>query len=296
MSGILVLVLVGICGAAAWFQHRVSLQTAREVWSGLYPRKPLPVRRLPISLYRAARRAQMVGVSGRRRLPEVIEVRAHPDDLAPIASNLDWVAGDIKTVLLQQAKSSNWDVPAGFAVKVIADPARPVGVPRGLPRSERKVKSPDPEGNACLSQARRNASTTTRPCPPTRGAGWAEALTADLNEKATEPAGILEVQVGDRPVELVAVTAAGITIGRSHEADIQVDASGASRRHAQVTLNGITLVVADRGSLNGTRLEGDRLDRPICAGRIAVLEVGGMAITIKVKTGLFRPRHQQIEG
>lgn len=296
MSEILVLVLVAIGGVTAWCHRRVWLDTGRDVWAGLYPRKALPVRRLPTLLYRTAERTHLVGVSGRRRLPEVIEVRAHPDDLAPIASAIDWFAGDITAVLMERAKASGWDVPADFVVKVIGDAARPVGVPRGFALFNAKVRPGTPEGTTCSTDGRRSIRFTTRPCPPTRGPGWAEARTQIISGPATESAGLLEVQVGERAAELIAVTAAGITIGRSHDADIQVDASGASRRHARLTLNDTGLVVADLGSLNGTRLEGTKLTRATTAGKAALLDVGGTAVTIKVQERPLPPPQGQVGG
>lgn len=51
------------------------------------------------------------------------------------------------------------------------------------------------------------------------------------------------------------------TIGRSTDANIFLDDVTVSRRHASVVSEGYSLSVADEGSLNGTYVNGERVDR-----------------------------------
>ncbi|MDH3730964.1 MAG: FHA domain-containing protein [Acidimicrobiia bacterium] len=51
------------------------------------------------------------------------------------------------------------------------------------------------------------------------------------------------------------------TIGRSTEANIFLDDVTVSRQHASVIADGGSLVVEDDGSLNGTYVNGERVDR-----------------------------------
>ncbi|MCY7302745.1 MAG: DUF3662 domain-containing protein [Thermoleophilia bacterium] len=53
----------------------------------------------------------------------------------------------------------------------------------------------------------------------------------------------------------------GAVIGRSRECDLRVADGNASRRHAEVTQDGASWVVADLGSTNGTELNGRRITR-----------------------------------
>ncbi|MEZ3160907.1 FHA domain-containing protein [Microbacterium sp. BWT-B31] len=51
------------------------------------------------------------------------------------------------------------------------------------------------------------------------------------------------------------------TIGRHPEADIFFDDVTVSRRHSEVTRSGTTFEIVDQRSLNGTYLNGERVDR-----------------------------------
>ncbi|MEV4667762.1 FHA domain-containing protein [Microbacterium sp. LWO12-1.2] len=51
------------------------------------------------------------------------------------------------------------------------------------------------------------------------------------------------------------------TVGRHPEADIFFDDVTVSRRHAEVTRNGSTFEIIDQRSLNGTYVNGERVDR-----------------------------------
>ncbi|MGV2984114.1 FHA domain-containing protein [Microbacterium sp. AGC85] len=51
------------------------------------------------------------------------------------------------------------------------------------------------------------------------------------------------------------------TIGRHPEADIFFDDVTVSRRHAEITRNGHTFEITDQRSLNGTYVNGERVDR-----------------------------------
>ena len=51
------------------------------------------------------------------------------------------------------------------------------------------------------------------------------------------------------------------TVGRHPEADIFVDDVTVSRRHAEITRTGSTFEIIDQRSLNGTYVNGERVDR-----------------------------------
>jgi len=55
------------------------------------------------------------------------------------------------------------------------------------------------------------------------------------------------------------------TIGRHPEADIFFDDVTVSRRHAEITRNGKTFEIVDQRSLNGTYVNGERVDRSVLA-------------------------------
>ena len=53
------------------------------------------------------------------------------------------------------------------------------------------------------------------------------------------------------------------TVGRHPEADIFFDDVTVSRRHAEITRDGVTFELVDQRSLNGTYVNGERVDRAI---------------------------------
>lgn len=57
------------------------------------------------------------------------------------------------------------------------------------------------------------------------------------------------------------ITSGSVVIGRSRECDLRVADGNASRRHAEVVQEGVTYVVVDLGSTNGTELNGRRITR-----------------------------------
>jgi FHA domain/Protein of unknown function (DUF3662) len=58
------------------------------------------------------------------------------------------------------------------------------------------------------------------------------------------------------------VPANGALIGRSREADIVLDDSNVSRRHAEISPSGQSWLIQDLGSTNGVRVNGRQVDGP----------------------------------
>lgn len=56
------------------------------------------------------------------------------------------------------------------------------------------------------------------------------------------------------------------SVGRHPEADIFFDDVTVSRRHAEITRSGTVFEIADQRSLNGTYLNGERVDRGVLTG------------------------------
>jgi len=71
----------------------------------------------------------------------------------------------------------------------------------------------------------------------------------------------LVVVSGDVPGRSVPIDRDVLVIGRSREADVQLDVFGVSRKHARITRGaGGTLNLVDLGAKNGTWLNGERVD------------------------------------
>ncbi len=92
-----------------------------------------------------------------------------------------------------------------------------------------------------------------------------------------------------------------VTIGRSGEVDIHVDDVAISRRHATVHM-GTLLRVEDLGSVNGTRLNGQKLTphTPTVFAPGDLIDMGATVILVQPRTSSLRPRriwtHDYFEG
>ena len=71
-----------------------------------------------------------------------------------------------------------------------------------------------------------------------------------------------------------------LIVGRSPEADIRVEARGASRLHARVIVSNGEVQISDLNSHNGTLVNGDRLagSRALCSGDVVM--VGDTILTL----------------
>jgi len=69
------------------------------------------------------------------------------------------------------------------------------------------------------------------------------------------------------------------TVGRHPDADIFLDDVTVSRRHAEFLRSGLNFEVKDLGSLNGTYLDGNRIDGTIHLADGAEVQVGKFRLT-----------------
>lgn len=71
----------------------------------------------------------------------------------------------------------------------------------------------------------------------------------------------LVIVAGDGTGRRVAIDRDTLVIGRSRDADVQLDVEGVSRKHARITRGaGHALSLVDLGAKNGTFLNGERVD------------------------------------
>jgi pSer/pThr/pTyr-binding forkhead associated (FHA) protein len=87
---------------------------------------------------------------------------------------------------------------------------------------------------------------------------------------------VVTLTIGDR---VVPVTSARVVVGRSREADVQVEDSNVSRRHCEVAQeNAASWSVTDLGSTNGTELNGQRITGTTALADGDRITVGGTTI------------------
>lgn len=94
----------------------------------------------------------------------------------------------------------------------------------------------------------------------------------------------LDVEVSGQPPRRVPLERESLVIGRSRDADLQLDVEGVSRKHARISRSGDRgYSLVDLGAKNGTWLNGERID-------IAVLhhgdrvQIGAAELTLSFET------------
>ncbi len=118
----------------------------------------------------------------------------------------------------------------------------------------------------------------------------APAATAVAGAAPAPPAATLALVVKDGPLAGRRFDVAGeLSIGREG-ADITIDDGEVSRRHARVRAVGDGLEVVDEGSVNGTYVNGARVDGRALAARGDVVRVGRTSLGVEVATS---PRDAQ---
>jgi two-component system, NtrC family, response regulator AtoC len=100
---------------------------------------------------------------------------------------------------------------------------------------------------------------------------------------------VVHVEGEDRSSRVVdLVDGADVTFGRSRGSTIMVDREAISRLHARVRRHGATIEVEDCGSRNGTRVNGDRIERPRRLQSGDEIAIGPISAVVTVMSGLRR--------
>ncbi len=84
---------------------------------------------------------------------------------------------------------------------------------------------------------------------------------ADVPANVERPQAVFVVRVGVKRGSRIALDADLVTIGRHPESDIFLDDITVSRRHAEVRRTELGFEVADAGSLNGTYINKELIER-----------------------------------
>lgn len=75
------------------------------------------------------------------------------------------------------------------------------------------------------------------------------------------------------------------TIGRDHAADLVLSDRTVSRRHAAVRHDGLTVVVSDLGSSNGTYVDGEPVAEAARVGSGGVIRLGAAELEVRIERG-----------
>ncbi|MHB1344406.1 MAG: FhaA domain-containing protein [Thermoleophilia bacterium] len=230
-----------------------------------------------------------VDLLSRAYVPNRFTVFLCRQDREHFRSHEESLVGELETHLLQHARRQKLDLVGPPEVLIVSDDELKVGF-FGI-RAE-QVKPPAPP----LSRAAEAALEVERPLDrPLQGlgggTGFGEAarvgtaspqdtqgISARVADELRLARRALVLIVGDRAREF---QQSRVVVGRSRDADLQVDDPNVSRQHAVLYWEGDRVYVKDLGSTNGTLVNG----RPITAGPVDAgdtLTVGNSKITVRV--------------
>lgn len=210
---------------------------------------------------------------GKKFAPDRFTVRVNPADL-PALEPLEGVTGDLASRALAFARARSLILLERPRVAIHPDP--------GIRRGEVKVEAVVPRPAADAQAQRANPGDISYDQLPDRldeGFGGGSATRVYSIPVANSPRALLRITEPDGRQRSLPLDGRTMRIGRGGECEIQLDDPQVSREHARLqTRNGV-LLLADVGSTNGTRVNGQRI-REVALGVGDRIEVGGSEILI----------------
>jgi hypothetical protein len=228
----------------------------------------------PVQLQRRIERAmegERLTTSDRTLVPNRFVVHLHPADLAEFGEMSSSLASELADGALSFARAHRYTVVDRPRVDLLADPkvertdihvvarfAEPVVGRAGhgpvalAPEGDRPIDEPDPTATRVFSIPR-----------------------------PTAPRAILRVTDPDGRGRDVVVEPGGLTIGRATDNDLVAVDGRVSRHHGRIVGRRGTLVYADLGSTNGSRVNGVPVTE-VVLGVGDRLEVGDTALVVEV--------------
>jgi pSer/pThr/pTyr-binding forkhead associated (FHA) protein len=227
----------------------------------------------PVEIASALRREiddrAMIVSRGRTLVPNTFVVELGPADHGRLGDSEDALSDELRDVINEHAGQQQYAFVGPITVKFEEADDLDTGLFR--------VRSSTTKGPRRVAQApaqARQPQLQPRPAP--------SGGRADRPVQAPPPARSSAIQVSlEVEGRTHHVTSTVTVLGRGTEADVVVDDSGVSRRHAEVHTDGNRVWVVDLGSTNGTFVDGERVGGQGSAGQRATGELtDGSRITI----------------
>lgn len=247
---------------------------ARMFRSGIQPVE------LAKSLQRYAKDEQRVAADG-VVVPNVFRIAVGTKDHERLAGYGDSLPRELGEVVARTAAERGWLLRGPVKVRVMVDPAVPLGRFRLAGRVEAVVPGRSGIGRPVGEEQPEARDERERDAYEAIGATHAAAMPAPEPD-APEPFGLDRTQVvsaaplatralvvrsGEDVDRRVALTGSRLAVGRDPASDLVLSDSTVSRQHAALVLRGDTWWVVDLGSTNGVRVNGLRTsEQPIGRG------------------------------
>jgi len=214
-----------------------------------------------------------VASGGRQVAPDRFTVRVNPDDL-PALEPLDVVTADLASRALAFARARGLILLERPRVAIHPD----VSIRRGEVEVEAVMRGPAPEAGVSGS-SRAGQVVDDLSGQPDEGLGWASGTRVYAIPVATTPRALLRITEPGGRQRSVALDGRTMRIGRAAECEIALDDPQVSRQHARLQSRNGVLLLADVGSTNGTRVNGQRIHE-VALGVGDRIEVGGTELLV----------------
>jgi hypothetical protein len=210
---------------------------------------------------------------GRQFAPDRFTVRVNPGDL-PALEPLDVVTADLASRALAFARARNLILLERPRVAIHPDGS----IRRGEVEVEAVLRGPAPESRLPGSSPR-DADVSDAAGLPDEGLDVGAGTRVYAIPVATTPRALLRITEPGGRQRSVALDGRTMRIGRADECEITLDDPQVSRQHARLQSRNGVLLLADVGSTNGTRVNGQRI-REVALGVGDRIEVGGTELLV----------------
>ena len=203
----------------------------------------------PIQLQHRIERAmegERLTTSDRTLVPNRFIVHLNPADLAEFGEMTESLASELADGALSFARAHRYTVVDRPRVDLVADPA----IVRADPRVEARFADP------VVGRPGHGPVALAPDQGPAPGQADATATRAFAVPRPPSPRATLRVCDPDGRVRDVVVEGGGLTIGRATDNDLVAADGRVSRHHGRIVGRRGTLVYADLGSTNGSRVNG----------------------------------------
>ena len=227
----------------------------------------------PVQIQRRIERAMETGrrpTADRTLVPNRFIVHLHPDELAGFDGVADELASGLADEALSFARAHHYALADRPRVDLVEDPA--------MARSDIRV-------DARFASAPAPERETTEDGPgsdtPADGADPAPTVVFTI-PRSSAPRATLHVTDPDGRSREFAIEAGGMTIGRADDNDLVARDGRVSRHHGRIVGRRGTLVYADLGSTNGSKVNGEPVTE-VVLGVGDQVQVGDTVLVLEVE-------------
>ncbi len=209
--------------------------------------------------------------SDRTLVPNRYSVHLNPDDLADFGEMSPVLASELADEALAFARNHRYTVADRPQVDLVADPR--------VDRADIRVEARFAE--AVVGRPGHGPVVLEPQAGETAMAGDPSATRVFTVPRPTTPRAVIRVIDPDGRTHQAVVAPGGLTIGRATDNDLVVRDNRVSRHHGRIVGRRGTLVYADLGSTNGSRVNGVPVTE-VVLGVGDRLEVGGTVLVVEV--------------